>query len=88
MTHKKIEEIMIHLEIIPKDVNVDIDDDLLEKYLVDSFKFIEFIVQIEESFDIEMDEEDVLVEKFNSIRAIANMVDIKRLKKDENDNKL
>ena len=26
-----------------------------------------------------MDEEDVLVEKFNSIRAIANMVDNKRL---------
>lgn len=81
MIHEKIKEIMIQLEIIPEDVNVDIDDDLLAEYLVDSFKFIEFIIQIEESFNIEMDEEDVLVEKFNSIRAIANMVDNKRLYK-------
>lgn len=78
---QEIRNILIQLEIFPKDICVDDDYDLLSEYFVDSYKFVEFIVLLEELFKIEMDEEDILVEKFESIHTISDMINSKCLEK-------
>ena len=51
-----------------------IDDNLIEKGF-DSMDIIKLIVYLEENFCIEIDEDDLLIDKFNSIRKISLMIE-------------
>ena len=74
MTKAIIKNILYDLQILPEGVDIEDNEDMLDKYLIDSFKFIEMIVMIEEKFEIELDDDDILVERFSNIETICNMV--------------
>ena len=61
--------------IIDSGTTIELDEDLLESYLIDSLTFIEFIVNLEGKFGIELDEEDILVENFRSLSIIIEMIE-------------
>lgn len=48
------------------------------EYIPDSITFIEFVVAIEEKFDIELPDEFLLIEKIGSISELAEVINILR----------
>lgn len=58
----------------------DVDEDypLLEKQVVDSLGMITLISLLEDEFDVEIDDGDVVPRNFRTIRDIARLVDSKR----------
>lgn len=65
----------LHLEISPIDIS---DDEKLfgEQFNLDSLQLMTFIVEIEEEFLFEFDD-DLSLESFNSLREIAELVNQK-----------
>ena len=51
------------------------DDSLLEKGLLDSLSILKTVTFCEEQFGITIPDEDVLPDHFESVRAIAKLVD-------------
>lgn len=62
----------INEEILNGDSPVDIDDDLLSDGMVDSLSMIRLIAYIEEKHQIQIPPEDLVIEHFQTIRAITN----------------
>ena len=58
----------------------DVDDDypLLERKVIDSLGMVKLISLIEEEFDVEIDDEDVVPDNWRTIDTIAQFVDSKR----------
>jgi len=58
----------------------DVDEDypLLEKHVVDSLGMIKLISLVEEEFDIEIDDGDVVPRNFRTIRDLAVFVESQR----------
>lgn len=58
----------------------DVDEEypLLEKHVVDSLGMITLISLLEEEFDVEIDDTDVVPSNFRTIGQIAALVDSKR----------
>ena len=48
----------------------------LDEYIVDSLLFISFIVELEQIFDIEIEDEYLLPEKFQNINDIINLIEL------------
>ena len=64
-------------ETLKLNVNKEINDnDDLINLGLDSLKAIEIVVSIEEKFQIEIDDEDLLVDNFASIKCIENLIEI------------
>ena len=57
---------------------VDVDYPLLEKQVVDSLDMIRLISLLEDEFDMEIDDRDVVPSNFVSIGRIAALVESKR----------
>jgi acyl carrier protein len=57
---------------------VDEDYPLLEKQVVDSLGMITLISLLEEEFDVEIDDRDVVPTNFRTIKDIAALIDSKR----------
>jgi acyl carrier protein len=57
---------------------VDVDYPLLEKQVVDSLDMIRLISLLEDEFDVEIDDRDVVPSNFESIGRIAALVESKR----------
>jgi acyl carrier protein len=57
--------------------DIDADYPLLEKQVVDSLGMIKLISLLEEEFDIEIDDDDVVPGNFRTIGHIAALVDSK-----------
>ncbi len=57
---------------------VDEDYPLLEKQVVDSLGMITLISLLEEEFDVEIDDRDVVPSNFRTIKDIAALIDAKR----------
>lgn len=49
-------------------------DSLSEKVSFDSLTFINFVVQLEERFDIFIDDEELVLEQFDSVERVARLV--------------
>lgn len=60
-------------EVLNKTVEVSHEADLREEGL-DSIKTIALIVNLEVAFNVQIDDEDLLVENFSSIRKIASLL--------------
>jgi acyl carrier protein len=58
--------------------DLDHDDSLLELGIIDSVKMIELIEYIEKTFDITVDEDDMLPENFDSLNAIEEYINSKK----------
>ena len=54
------------------------DDFNLREYIDDSLIFISFMVQVEETFDISFDDEDLIYGSLASINAFCNIVKVLR----------
>jgi acyl carrier protein len=57
---------------------VDVEYPLLDKQVVDSLDMVTLISLLEEEFDVEIDDRDVVPSNFASIGRIAALVDSKR----------
>ena len=58
--------------------DLDPDDSLLELGIVDSVKMLDLIGFIEDTFKIEIDEEDLYPENFDSLNAIEEYIESKK----------
>lgn len=66
---EKIKEIIVDKLNIDDDSFIDLDTDLMEDLNADSLDAVEIIMDIEDEFDITVDEDDV-----ESIRTIADII--------------
>jgi acyl carrier protein len=57
---------------------VDEDYPLLAKHVVDSLGMLKLVSLIEEEFDVEIDDDDVVPDNWKTIRHIAALVESKR----------
>ena len=62
-------------ELLNTNVSVNADDNLLTDGLVDSLGLVRFIGFIEETFDVEIPPEDVIIENFRTIGVIATYLE-------------
>jgi len=58
--------------------NLDHDDSLLELGIIDSVKMMDLIEFLEKTYGIEVDDDDLYPENFDSINAIAEFVESKK----------
>lgn len=57
---------------------VDEDYPLLAKHVIDSLGMLKLVSLIEEEFDVEIDDDDVVPDNWKSIRHVAALVESKR----------
>lgn len=57
---------------------LDYDDSLLELGIIDSVKMLDLINFIEEQFGVQVDDDDLYPENFDSINAIVNYINSKK----------
>ncbi len=57
---------------------LDYDDSLLELGIIDSVKMLDLIGFIEEQFGVQVDDDDLYPENFDSINAIVNYINSKK----------
>jgi len=50
------------------------DDPLMEKFEIDSVRLFEIVVGLEEVFDISLEDDEFSVERFENVKAIADLV--------------
>lgn len=68
------EQILKILQDINNDIPDDIEVNLLEKGIIDSFDMANIVSALEENFNIEIDGEDILPENFVNVKNIAKMI--------------
>lgn len=66
------------LEKDSKSLELDNNDSLLEKGVIDSFSMMKLLTFIETTFSVKIADEELMPENFDSISAIANFVKNKR----------
>ena len=72
-TEKLVQEILVKVK---KGIEEKMDNDrLVTDGVLDSLDIMNLIMELEAGFDIEIDPEDVLSENFDSVRAIAALVE-------------
>jgi len=69
---KKLVVERLYLEAQPEDIGD--DDNLLEKFGVDSVRMFEIVVGLEESFGVSFADEEFSIERFSTARRIAEVV--------------
>ena len=50
------------------------DDRLMEKFEIDSVRLFEIVIGLEEVFDISLEDDEFSVERFENVKAIADLV--------------
>ena len=50
------------------------DDPLMEKFEIDSVRLFEIVIGLEEIFDISLEDDEFSIERFESVKAIAELV--------------
>lgn len=58
---------------LPKNINFDEFDYITNGY-IDSMGLIKFVVALEEKFNIELSEEDIMAQKFRTINGLVNTI--------------
>jgi acyl carrier protein len=80
-TESTIREFLIRDVFYDRDLaNLKPDESLLERGLLDSLSILKIVTFCEESFGISIPDTDVLPDHFDSIRAIARLVERRRKK--------
>lgn len=54
------------------------EDDLLSEGILDSLGILQLVSFIEETFNVEIDDEDVVLENFMTISALQNFIESKK----------
>ena len=68
------EIIMKLLTRINPDIDVHADESLVADAILDSLQIMQLIVGISETFQIEIDPDDITAENFNSVNSIVGLV--------------
>lgn len=71
----KQERLLAVLRTVNKDIPEDPNLDLLAAHLLDSFDMVRLVAGLEETFNIELDPEDIVPEHFRTITAIETLVE-------------
>ncbi|MBL7222572.1 MAG: acyl carrier protein [Candidatus Brocadiae bacterium] len=50
------------------------DDNLMDTFEIDSVRLLEIVVGLEEVFDISLEDDEFSIERFESVKAIADLV--------------
>lgn len=50
------------------------EDNLMESFEIDSVRLLEIVVGLEEIFDISLEDDEFSIERFESVKAIADLV--------------
>jgi len=50
------------------------DDVLMEKFEIDSVRLFEIVIGLEEVFDISLEDDEFSIERFENVKAIADLV--------------
>ena len=50
------------------------DDILMDKFEIDSVRLFEIVIGLEEIFDISLEDDEFSIERFESVKAIADLV--------------
>jgi acyl carrier protein len=61
---------------------LDIDEDLLEKKIIDSLGIMKLIVFMEEAFDIVVQDEEIVPDNFQTLNSLNNFIERKIAKKE------
>ncbi len=69
------EKIVAILEEVKPTKNLEGIEDIVEGGYIDSFELMALITAMSETFEIEIDVDEIVPENFNSIDAIASMVE-------------
>lgn len=69
-----MDELMEILEEINPDVNYEVEDQLIDGKVLDSFSIVSLVAQISDTFDIEISPKYLVPENFNSASAMWNMI--------------
>ncbi|NCN28593.1 acyl carrier protein [bacterium] len=65
---------------IKSSAEIDFETKLIEEGIVDSLTMVEFVDQLEQSFEIEFEAEDLTNEAFSSVSSIAALINKRKLK--------
>ena len=57
--------------------NVAVDDNLLTEGLIDSFDIVALVVELEETFSIQLEADEIIEENFSSIQNIQALIERK-----------
>jgi acyl carrier protein len=63
--------------------SLDPDEDLLEEGIIDSLGIMKLVLSLEKTFGIEVSEEDVVPDNFQSLNSLAKFVEQKMQKKNK-----
>ncbi|MGA9362880.1 MAG: acyl carrier protein [Bacteroidota bacterium] len=79
---KELEGILLtEIAVNPSKESLDPDEDLLEQGIIDSLGIMRLVLSLEKTFGIEVIEEDVVPENFQSLNSLAKFVEQKMQKK-------
>lgn len=62
----------LFLSVAPSDIAD--DDTLMEKFEIDSVRLFEIVIGLEEVFDISLEDDEFSVERFETVKAISDLV--------------
>ncbi|MGN0375528.1 MAG: phosphopantetheine-binding protein [Butyrivibrio sp.] len=68
------EKVLNVLYQVNKEIEKNIDKDLLATGLIDSYEIVNLVVELEEAFDIEIDPELVVPENFQTVDKIVELI--------------
>lgn len=63
------------LSALNKNVDFENENHIIDNGLIDSFSIIRLVSMLEDEFDVEITASDLIPENFNSVDAIANMIE-------------
>ncbi|MBQ1327386.1 MAG: acyl carrier protein [Eubacterium sp.] len=69
------EQIIDILSEIDDSIDYENEDRLVDDHLLDSFGIISLVAELEDNFDIQIGAEEMIPENFNSVDALAAMVE-------------
>jgi hypothetical protein len=69
-----MEELRTILEEIRPDVDFDVEKELIDGKILDSFDIIAIVSELNQNYDLRINVNDLLPENFNSIEAIWELV--------------
>ncbi len=74
----ELKEFFVKNRFISSTSEISEDDSLLENGIIDSVGMIELVSFIESKYDIKVDEDDLMPENFDSLKAIENFIKEKK----------
>ena len=71
----RLKEMIVERLFLPVSPEEIADDDLLmEKFEIDSVRLFEIVIGLEEIFDVSLEDDEFSIERFESVKAIAELV--------------